>query len=201
MIISNINVSYPNNNFELNIKELNIVENKINVIIGENGCGKSVLLKEIVKQKDAIMLLQNPYIFNKTVYKSLELAKTMCNSKNDIEKMLKLINLESQKDLESGSLSGGQKQRLALAMILMSDKEFVLLDEPFNGIDVYSQKLIVDLIKTQTNKTFIVVTHKLNHAKSFGDYFIFMKSGKIMTKGDKQTFFTNKIVNQFVLYE
>lgn len=201
MKISNLRVSYPKNNFILEIDNLEFKDKGINIIIGENGCGKSVLLKEILKSQNAIMLMQHPYIFNKKVYKSLELIKKICNSNRDIDEVLKQVNLNEQKDVESLSLSGGQKQRLALAMILMSDKEIVLLDEPFNGIDVYSQKLIVDLIKKETSKTFIVVTHKLNHAKSFGEFFIYMNNGKIIWEGDKQTFFTNSLVNEFVLYE
>lgn len=201
MKISNINVSYPKSNFKLEIDNLEFKNNGINIIIGENGCGKSVLLKEILKSNNAIMLMQHPYIFNKKVYKSLELIKKICNSNKDIDEMLQQVNLTEQKEVESLSLSGGQKQRLALAMILMSDKEIVLLDEPFNGIDVYSQKLIVDLIKQETTKTFIVVTHKLNHAKSFGEFFVYMNDGKIIWEGDKQTFFTNSLVNEFVLYE
>ncbi len=201
MRISNLKVSYPKNNFILEIDNLEFKDKGINIIIGENGCGKSVLLKEILKSQNAIMLMQHPYIFNKKVYKSLELIKKICNSNRDIDEVLKQVNLNEQKDVESLSLSGGQKQRLALAMILMSDKEIVLLDEPFNGIDVYSQKLIVDLIKKETSKTFIVVTHKLNHAKSFGEFFIYMNNGKIIWEGDKQTFFTNSLVNEFVLYE
>ncbi len=201
MKISKINVEYPQSNFKLQVNDLVLQPNKVNIVIGENGCGKSVLLKAILESHDAIMLLQHPYIFNKTIYQSLELIKTVCNSKQDIDQLLTRVNLLAQKDLEGLSLSGGQKQRLAFAMTMMSDKSLVLLDEPFNGIDVYSQKLIVDLIKQETNKTFVVVTHKLNHAKSFGDYFIYMSNGKIECKGDKQTFFANSQVKEFVLYE
>ncbi len=201
MKICNINVSYPENDFKLEVDDLVLKECGVNIIIGENGCGKSVFLKEILKSNDAIMLLQDPYIFNKKVYKSLELIKKICNSNKDIDEVLKQVNLFKQKDMESLSLSGGQRQRLAFAMVLMSDSKLVLLDEPFTGIDVHSQKLIVDLIKKEKHKTFIVVTHKLNYAKSFGDYFIYMSEGKIIWKGDKQTFFTNSLVNEFVLYE
>ncbi|MFV0424076.1 MAG: ATP-binding cassette domain-containing protein [Bacilli bacterium] len=200
MKISNISKSYPESNFSLEVKTLNLVGN-INVIIGENGSGKSVLLKEVMKMSSAVLLLQNPYIFNKKVYKTLEFIKKVSNSTLDVNEVLEMVNLNDQSNYNSLSLSGGQKQRLAFAMIIMSEKDFILLDEPFNGIDVYSQKLIVDLIKKMNNKKFVIVTHKLNHAKSFGDNFIFMEKGKIMWEGDKQTFFTNELVNEFVLYE
>lgn len=200
MKISNLCIEYKQNNFKLEIDEL-LLEHNINIIIGENGSGKSVLLKEILKNNNAIMLMQSPYIFNKKVYKSLEFIKNISKSDMDIDELLKLVNLYDQKYNESLSLSGGQKQRLAFAMVILSGKDIILLDEPFNGIDVYSQKLIVDLIKTLKNKKFIVVTHKLNHAKSFGDYFIFLKDGKIIEKGDKQTFFKSQLVEEFVLYE
>ncbi len=201
MKISNLNISYPTSNFNLNIQNMKIIDNKINIIIGENGCGKSVLVKEIQSRNDAILMMQSPYIFDKTVRKTLLFIKRISSSNVDIEEIVELVNLNNKIDVEALSLSGGQKQRLALAMALISDKSLIILDEPFNGIDVYSQKLIVDLIKTMKHKTFIIVTHKINHAKRFGDWFIFMQNGKIIAEGEKTKFFNTDIVKEFVLLE
>ncbi len=201
MKIYNIQKAFPENNFTLSIPELHIEPHKIHILIGENGCGKSVLLKEILNHHRAILLMQNPYIFNKTVYKSLEFIQRICKSDVDILSLLERVNLLKERDLQSLSLSGGQKQRLAFAMVLMSNEELILLDEPFNGIDVYSQKIMVDVIKQSTEKTFIIVTHKLQHAKSFGDYFIFMEDGVITEEGDGSKFFANQRVQKFVQYE
>lgn len=201
MKISKLNISYPTSNFKLEIDSLEIKENRINIIIGENGCGKSVLVKNIQATNDAIMMMQSPYIFDKTVRKTLLFIKKISNSNVNVDNIINLVNLSNEIDVEALSLSGGQKQRLALAMALVSDKNLIILDEPFNGIDVYSQKLIVDLILTMKDKTFIIVTHKINHAKRFGDWFIFMQKGKIIVEGEKTKFFSNEIVKEFVLLE
>ncbi len=202
MKISNIYKRYKASNFKLEVDSLELLDNKINIVIGENGCGKSTLLKYILEQyDDSIMMLQSPYIFNKTVEENLELVKKICKSKVEIDWILEVVNLSDKRNMQAYSLSGGEKQRLAFASVIMSDKQTVLLDEPFNGIDVYSQKVIVDLIKTIKNKMFIIVTHKLNHAKSFGDYFIYMHLGKVNVKGESESFFNEDVVKEFARME
>ncbi len=202
MKISNINISYPKTNFTMKLDEIMFIDHKINVIIGENGAGKSVLIKAILKKHgDCILMMQSPYIFNKTVLNSMKFIKKLANSPLDEIAILKAVNLHECLDVESLSLSGGQKQRLALAMALMANKSVIILDEPFNGIDVASQKLIVELIKKTQDKTFIIVTHKLNHAKSYGEQFFYFKAGKLIWEGDRNKFFASEAVQEFISLE
>ena len=79
------------------------------------------------------------------------------------------------------TLSGGQKQRLTIACSLISDKNFVLLDEPTALLDSSSQLKVLEIIKDLTNNkrnpfTAIWITHRLEEL-SYADAFAEMKNG------------------------
>ncbi len=71
-----------------------------------------------------------------------------------------------------GELSGGQKQRVLLARSYLQDSEIIILDEPFGGIDIKTEKIILDLLKElrDKGKTVLVITHDLDSLKDHFDY-------------------------------
>lgn len=73
-------------------------------------------------------------------------------------------------------LSGGQKQRVFLARALVQNADIYLMDEPFTGIDMATEKVIMDLLRKliESGKTVFVVHHDLNTVKSYFNWLILL---------------------------
>lgn len=89
---------------------------------------------------------------------------------------LKMVGLQDYKDKPIRVLSGGQQQRAFLARALMQDAHIYFLDEPFAGVDIVTEKIIMELFKTlrAEGKTVIVVHHDLFTASSYFDYIMLL---------------------------
>ncbi|HHR6130893.1 TPA: type I secretion system permease/ATPase [Providencia alcalifaciens] len=144
------------------------------------------------------MLTQKPRLFFGTLRENLDLARLDgYSSDEDLVRALKRFQLDkiirqhpAGLDMPLGEdglgLSGGQKQMVALAQLTLHNPNVVLLDEPTTGIDVDTEKLVLDALETWTNdKTLIVVTHKLPILRLV-DRIIVMDEGKILIDGPKQ---------------
>ena len=88
------------------------------------------------------------------------------------DKALEQVGLTDYADRSIQELSGGQQQRLFLARALAQDATLYLLDEPFVGIDAYSEQMIISLLRNLRNqgKTIIMVHHDLQTLKSYFDW-------------------------------
>ncbi|UBX47662.1 type I secretion system permease/ATPase [Providencia alcalifaciens] len=144
------------------------------------------------------MLTQKPRLFFGTLRENLDLARLDgYSSDDDLVRALKRFQLDkiirqhpAGLDMPLGEdglgLSGGQKQMVALAQLTLHNPNVVLLDEPTTGIDVDTEKLVLDALETWTkDKTLIVVTHKLPILRLV-DRIIVMDEGKILIDGPKQ---------------
>lgn len=102
-------------------------------------------------------------------------------SKADKEATLKSLQLVEMEDLahrQIGQLSGGQQQRLFIARALVQDADLFLLDEPFAGIDLATEKTLLNLfskLKAQ-GKTIIMVHHDLITAQKVFDWLILLNT-------------------------
>ena len=198
MKISNCNIQYQKSGFKLTVPKLTLKINKINCLVGDNGCGKSTLLKQIMLDEcehdipSKMMLLQKPYIFTGSVLNNLKLVKKLCpQSKIDVTVLLDELNLSNLLNQRARLLSGGQRQRLAFALVILSDYDLIILDEPFNNIDINSQQLMTGVMK-RYKKTYLLVSHKMNLARKIGDYFILMDEGQIVAEGEHTIFEQNE---------
>jgi manganese transport system ATP-binding protein len=81
-----------------------------------------------------------------------------------------------------GQLSGGEQQRVFLARALAQEAELLFLDEPFAGIDMASESMIMELLKSLRNQgnTLFVVHHELSKAESYFDSLILLKNRLIV---------------------
>jgi NitT/TauT family transport system ATP-binding protein len=86
---------------------------------------------------------------------------------------LKRFGLESQANKYPVQLSGGQRQRVAIAQQFMCSDHFLLMDEPFTGLDLLAEErlceFIVEMAQTDELKTFIIITHDITAALSICD--------------------------------
>ncbi len=84
---------------------------------------------------------------------------------------LEKVGMDNFKNNQIGELSGGQQQRVFLARALAQKAQYFFLDEPFVGIDIASEEMIVNILKNLRNegKTVFVVHHDLSKVESYFD--------------------------------
>lgn len=181
VVIKNLKVSYEDkvifDSFNVEFEE-----NKVNVILGSSGVGKTTILNciagilpydgSIEGHEDGVS-----YIFQKdrliptiSIYKNLDLIlKTKIRDKKErkekILKMLSLLEIEDCAKKYTTEMSGGQIQRAAIARAFLYPSNVILLDEPFKALDTsLKSKLIKVLIELhkEERKTVIFVTHAID---------------------------------------
>ena len=134
----------------------------------------------------------NTYIFNDSVRSNFELAKKNV-SDDEIWTALKRVNLcefiEENGGLDkvitedAANVSGGQKQRLALAVNLVADKDIYIFDEATSNIDIESEGIIMDNIKSMSkSKSVIVISHRLANVVP-ADNIYYMEEGQVKESG------------------
>jgi polar amino acid transport system ATP-binding protein/sulfate transport system ATP-binding protein len=119
-----------------------------------------------------------PLFEHRTVMGNLKLAArcaglNACDSAAKVEAYLKRFGLEDRGDLYPCQLSGGQRQRVAIAQQFLCSENFVLMDEPFSGLDLIAVdqvcKMIVEVANADEMNTVIVVTHDIAAAVEVAD--------------------------------
>lgn len=113
------------------------------------------------------------------------------------EEMLVKVGMHSFKDRQISQLSGGQRQRVFLARALVQQAEIYLLDEPLAGVDMKSEKVIMELLEelSSAGKTVIVVHHDLQTVKEYFDEVVFLNR-EVVAAGSVATTFTEDIIEE-----
>ncbi|WP_438314501.1 metal ABC transporter ATP-binding protein [Sporosarcina sp. FA9] len=108
-------------------------------------------------------------------------------------KCLEKVDMLEFQNRQIGELSGGQQQRVFLARALAQQTDLFLLDEPFVGIDVASEEVIVRILKElrDAGKTIIVVHHDLSKAEKYFDELLLLNK-ELISSGDVNDVFTPK---------
>lgn len=98
-----------------------------------------------------------------------------------VNSALEQVGLLELKNQQIAELSGGQQQRVFLARALASEAEVLFLDEPFQGVDIYSEKTIVQVLKNlhSQGKTIIAVHHNLQTAQDYFSDILLLNVGLI----------------------
>ena len=199
IIFKNVFFSWPGKNqFLINNCNFSINKSGLWMIVGKNGSGKSTLLKLINgllrpsngfinNSANVGMVFQNPdhQILMPNCRSELLVNINKNLSRKDITKridiVLNKVGLDGFEKRPIHTLSGGQKQRLTIACSLISDKNFVLMDEPTALLDSSNQLKVLEIIKHLTkNKrnpfTAIWITHRLEELR-YADAVAEMKNG------------------------
>lgn len=110
-----------------------------------------------------------------------------------VQESLEKLDIFSFKSHQIGELSGGQKKRTFIARALAQKAEVLLLDEPFNGVDIKTEKAIIDLLLELKNlgHTILISTHDLESISTFCDQVILVNK-TILAYGPTAEVFTEE---------
>ena len=159
------------------------------------------LLKPIRKSVGLVFQFPEYQLFEETVLKDVMFGpKNFYKGKVDEKKMalkaLKMVSLdESLYDRSPFNLSGGQMRRVAIAGILASDPDILVLDEPTVGLDPRGKTELMEMlvqIQKDTNKSIIMITHDMNVVARYAKRCIVLNNGKIVYDGPKNEMFENR---------
>jgi len=190
---------------------------EIFAFLGPNGAGKTttvemleclrkptsgkayVLGLDIEKDKMAIkkrtgVLPQDFYTYERlTVKETIEYYAGMFNSSPDVEELIKLIDLETKKNVLFRNLSGGLKQRLGIAVALVNDPELIFLDEPSAGLDPKARHGVWHLIDGlhKKGKTIFLTTHYMEEAEILANRVGIIHNGSIVAMDSPQGLISN----------
>ena len=124
------------------------------------------------------------------------LFKRLTNEDHDIiQESLEKVNMLGFAKRQISQLSGGQQQRVFLARALAQQGELFLMDEPFAGVDIATEEMIVDLLKDMKSKgkTLVIVHHDLHTAQSYFDHLVLMNT-RLVACGKTSDVFTDQIL-------
>ena len=115
---------------------------------------------------------------------------------SEVEKILKLLEIERLRDKNPYNLSGGQKQRVALASIIAMNPDILVIDEPTSQLDPKGTEDIFKIINLMANegKTIILVEHKLELIAEYAENILVLDEGEIILSGKANEVLNNKIL-------
>lgn len=197
------------NHFALDDINISIKKGEIYGFIGQNGAGKSTMLRiatglafptngsielfgndnpgELTDaQKRIGAIIESPALFpNMDAHENLEVHRLQKGipGKDCINKTLELVGLTDTGKKKAKNFSLGMKQRLGLAVSLLSDPEFLILDEPTNGLDPMGIVELRELIKKLNHEkglTVLISSHILSELHQLATHFGIIHQGKLI---------------------
>ncbi len=191
---------------------LEIEEGRLHCLLGGNGSGKSTTLKaicEIIKPQSGkvkiadnyrvAMVPQNPQALFTEITCEEEVLEGMCYQSIELEEkvqrteeMLRLMEIDHLRKANPYDLSGGEQQRLALAKVMVSNPDILLLDEPTKGLDPFFKQTLGRILRSlcKEKKTIFMVSHDVEFCAEFGDRCSMFFDGEIATSGTAKEFFS-----------
>ena len=139
-------------------------------------------------------LPQDESIFRKlTVEDNLRLVLEMSSfskeeQKNKIDQLLSDLSIEHIRNSNGGNLSGGERRRVEIARTLAMDPDFILLDEPFAGVDPIAVEDIQSIVSSlkQKNIGVLITDHNVRETLSITDRSYLLFDGKILKSGTSE---------------
>ena len=223
--IKNLNAYYGKSHILRGV-DLDIEKGEIVALLGRNGVGRSTLVKSImglvppigsIKFKNEEIsgleahnialrgigyVPENRDIFpTLTVKENLLLGVKDIKSKGqwDLEELFKLFpNLKERQDVLGGAISGGEQQMLTMCRCLMGDPEFMMIDEPTEGLSPQMIEKVSELLKEISSKgiSILLVEQKLTIALKLSNKVYLMGHGEIVFKGSPKDLEKNQKIRK-----
>lgn len=215
--MSNIVVKEVSKSFDdaevLHDINLEFKEGHIYGFVGRNGSGKSVLFKILcglyfpttgsvvidgidihknnIFPNNMRVLIEKPnFLPNLTGLENLKLLASIQNkiTEDDIIDILNKLNLKDDMNKLYHKYSLGMKQKLAIAQVLMEDPEIMIFDEPFNGIEEKTVKIIKNILleEKKKKKIILIASHIKDDIEQLADIVYLMDDGKIKLSKNKK---------------
>lgn len=140
-------------------------------------------IRKVGKQIEDVLLQHAQAVRSNARNKAIELLQTV-----------RIASPEKRYDAYPYELSGGMCQRIVIALALACRPQLLIADEPTTGLDVTTQKVIMDLVVELTsarNMTTILITHDLGLASMYCDRVIVMQAGQIVESATTSELFSN----------
>lgn len=226
IILDNVNMSFSKTQILTNIS-LNLTEGEIVGLVGDNGSGKTTIMKIISKlyipssgnihnlpyknsDLDICPMLEEPeFIQNMTCLENLKyFIKLNIEQDEKFNYYINLFNINFLNKLYK-KLSLGMKHKFAILYLFLTDAKLILLDEITNGLDdEFIKKFCVELKKyiVENNKYLLISSHKIKEINNLCDKVYIINDGKIIKyilsnkkeNCKKITFKTCKELNEFI---
>jgi cobalt/nickel transport system ATP-binding protein len=217
--VENLNFQY-NSIFNIENISFHVKENTIYALTGNNGAGKTTVLKLLVgllkpksgtikifnetitRKKDQLwkirqkigFLFQNPddQLFAPTIEEDVAFgARNLKLGEGEVKdrvyKALEAVNLLDYKERSPFNLSLGQKKRAALAGLLVMKPNLLILDEPFENLDlksIYNHLKIFENLRKEESMTILFTTHNLFFIENWAEKMLLLDGGKAIFEGD-----------------
>ncbi|HFU3729950.1 TPA: ATP-binding cassette domain-containing protein [Streptococcus suis] len=186
---------------------LTINKGEICGLVGENGAGKTTLLRMLsglISQTSGTItsskycrigaLIESPALQpNLSAIDNLRYMALQLNLKQADEKILETLAIVGLEDVDpkkkSKDFSLGMRQRLAIALAILDDPDFLILDEPINGLDpvgIKEMRSIILNLRNQYGMTILISSHILSELEMVVDRYIIMHKGLIVKEFSKQ---------------
>ncbi len=129
--------------------------------------------------------LFNPSVFDEVAFGPLQLGWPKAQIRERVDTAMESMGVAHLRDRAPHRLSGGEKKRVALASVLVTDPEVLLLDEPAAALDPLSQAQIIGLLRSWKNgsKTVITATHDLDTLEDIADRCYVFQGGRFAGQG------------------
>lgn len=186
----------------LNGIEASFDSGKVYGILGKNGAGKTTFFRslfgfykpqqghvsyqEAPLDKSMISFLETEnYLY--PYMRGMEYLQLIRNDKALIQKWNTIFDLPLHQLTQE--YSTGMKKKLSLMGVLLQDRPIMLLDEPFNGVDLESNEKIISIINNlKGQKTILVSSHILSTLSEISDHIFVMDAGQFIQKIDRPDF-------------
>ena len=207
LTINNLTVKYGDK-IAVDSISFTVREGEVFGLLGPNGAGKTSTLKAIVglipyqgeirlfdkpidvKAKNLIgyvpeefMLLES--LTPKEFFEFVASVRRIENVNNRLEKLVKAFGIEQYLETPITALSMGTKQKVTIISALLHDPPLLILDEPLNGLDAKSSKILKEIMAKHVEKGGAIVfsTHIMEIAEKLCDRIAVINNGKIIAKG------------------
>ena len=180
--------------------DLNIPENKITVILGRSGCGKTTLLRLVAGLEDfeqgeiiGVESKRKAYVFQEDrlmPWLDVKSNITFGIHKNEIDnirinEIIETVGLEKFYNAYPSQLSGGMKQRVSIARAFAYNPDFIMMDEPFSALDYFTREQMQNellRIHERLKCSILFVTHSIDEALILGDNIVILEKGIIKSQ-------------------
>ena len=196
----------------LNHVSIHVPKKSIYGLVGKNGAGKTTLMRIICglaqqsegsytllgKSNDAAvrqhmgMLIEKPGIYeHMTALQNLRYFSLLFGIQSqDYNRILEMVGLQNAGKKKARQFSLGMKQRLGIAISLLGNPDFLILDEPINGLDpegVYEMRKMLETLNREQGTTIMIASHILSELYKLATDYAIIDGGCLIDEFSKET--------------